>query len=82
MVLAHFAGKWGPILTPTLKKPCKLGPEPQSTQNDPNLSPNESRKNISRHSDRRFAQNFGPELVGGVPGPNLDVFLTHFWTQI
>ena len=55
-------------------RPCKLGPEPQSTQNYPKLSQNGSRKKILRHSDRAFAQNFGADPARGVPPPQSQLF--------
>ena len=75
MILALLAGKWGPILIPTLKKPCKLGLEPQSTQNDPKLSPNGSRKKTSRHS---VCTEFRSLARGRGPGGLISTFFDHF----
>ena len=74
MVVAHLAGKWGPILTPTLKKTCKLGPEPQSTQHDPKSSPNGSPKMVSRPPYRDFTQIFCEDPARGAHPLNLNCF--------
>ena len=58
----------------------QAGPGTPIHQNYNKLSPNRSRKNLEAFG-LGFAQNFGPELVGGVPRPTLNFFLTHVWTQ-
>ena len=74
-------GTKGPFHPPAARRVCWLGLEPQGTPNQTFLLPNGSPSNRFGHFWRQNAQNSGPDLAVGVPGPESQLFVHPFWTQ-